>query len=88
MPTELFSFVKKKVRISGTENQIASTRPRNVYLLRVSGSGPICCMLKKPRVIDTKTNEDTIPTEFIMYSIDLYCVLSEYSGASSGSIAV
>ena len=88
MSLESFSLDEKNVIRSGREKNSESTRPMKRNLLLISGVASRVLTSVNPRTAETSTNEDTIPTELKIYSTDLYCVLSEYSGAISGSIAV
>ena len=79
---------EKNVIKSGNEKNSERARPMKRNLLLISGVASSVLTSVKPSTAETSTKDETIPTELKIYSTDLYCVLSEYSGAISGSIAV
>ena len=82
--SELGSFVHLKVTSRGSENHRHKIAPKNINFGLEAADISI---FVKPSDSDTSRKEVTMPTEFIIYCTELYCVRSEYSGATTGSMA-
>ena len=74
MPSELGSFVHLKVTSSGSENHRHNTAPKN---MNFGLDAAVISMFVKPSDSDTSRNDETMPTEFIIYCTELYCVRRE-----------